>query len=1226
MLTSMSTRRGVFALGRAGAPVNDFLKTQHELEAPLRRGALSAAAILRHVGEEAFRQLEKDWGARAIRAQEFVRLLRPIVIDAGYFTDDGSRDEESWRLEGWLGESLQRTRRRHEIPGVVAEESVHMDDASAYLLDVFEAIRPRGSTDDDDVARLAWETFTMYLVEGISDLNAAGVSRHDAGALRYDFRGELVVSFLGPSDTSREWFSKLRYIPTYDMLLATSRSRVKLLQCGKGNEEINIEAPFGATITTADFVEPRSLCVAATFQHELIGWYIAKGRPKEVFRLPPPLLDPNTVVSAMTVTGSRLWCGARDGSVVSTLVGQRGSSKFFFADSKLRKPHTDAVTSILAIPHNTTIVTSSLDKTLYVFDAHGGVGRDKETQVRGHHYGVLTLDFSTNSSVLLSGGFESRVLAWADNLWTSPMFTLADPTHPLDTVIGIKSIPSTPYVAVADSKGLLKIFDLRKRLVVQALDIADPEHFDSGLIRRDHLRRQADMADAAGAAANNAAAASVAASSAAAVAATTTVAQNLSSAAYFSGFEYTGSQHRELVFGGSRLFRFGMATDNHENPLLTYDADRGIQGAFGLDDAVLTVSDYEFTLWSAHSGVPDMRRRLPSASAGVVTMCRIIDPGDILLVGHEDGRFATYHVATGLPLREVRGGHDCAILQVAINPADPESVCSASEDRRICFWRLRLTEADNANAYDQRARLTPLQTVVLKDERLATVDFVGTAGAVLAIVCSSRIAVWTYYAEFRRWVHSYDIPVGLAPTPTPVTGTLLGGGGIGRASGQMSLAASPTAASTSAAKKTKARAALLKTAPAPRETPLAAAIPGLASGADVVVAAAFSMHARHRYPTERLLCLVTDEGLVKVWAVNMLTGDTAFYGKAKAPSVAKRLVGGASTASPKLHCVSFAPGRPHLLLTGDDLGRLTTWVLGEEATPPPRSSGVTMPSWANGGNTSRVEELATRSVHTDAVIAAEYISAPIDGVVSYARDHLVVVSTWDGIQLVTLQQGPLVARVWALPQHRASAIAYSWLSMQAKLRWQRLRDLYHTHRLEELAQVVHTPSTTRGRGRTAPGNPLLTVGDDDFADSLTASVPVLALEFPGADDDQSPLLLRQRGASVAASPSSLALTVGGLGDQANTPSAASSAFALSLRSPQPAALRGRHREQRRLTRAQPRRTPQSAFAGELVARSPSIAADGAIPARPHIRPHRGRGIGAAAATTTAVLHPQGARE
>lgn len=1040
--------------GGAGGPkpTNDYLRTQSEIDAPNRRGALSAASILSHLPERAFAELQRKWGSRELDEDAFVALLRPVVGGAGFFDEHGNRIDSAWQREGWIGTT---------VPGCGAamspEASFRTTHLDAYLHNVF------GLIDAGATQRLSWQQFTMYLVEGISGLTSdAGVTNKNVEEdIEYAFRGEFTMPSLGPLDTSREWFSKLRYLPQMDSMLAVSRHRVKLLGVGRREREVTMPCD-DSVVATAEYVPSRNLCLVSTFDHELRGFFVTRGKAKDVLRMKFPLLKTEDVVSSMyNYSGSKLFAGSRSGALLSTRVGEHGLGKFSLHDTTMTKPHSDAVTCITPLPHNTTIVTGSLDRTLYIFDSMGGIAREKEFVAKGHGHGILCSDFSSNFTVFLSGGFESRVLVWADNLWDKPIFTLSDAQKPLDTVVGIRAIPSTPYVAVGDSRGILKLFDLRTRGVVETLGIADEDNFATGLIRRDHIRRQGDAGvtkhtDGGAPAPKAVASASV---------------NNISSTAYFACLEYTGSQHRQLVFGGARMFYFGMASDAQDNPLLTCDEGRKIIATAGMPGTVLTVTDRDLVSWSASNGQPDMRRQFGARIATAL----VLHEAGVVVAGHKDGRITSHYLTTSIMLRQLHGAHEAPI--VAVRRYGTDGLITACEDMHVCVWRADMLLPD-LDKKEDKARVSPSQTFVLEEPIVDVI--VADTETLLLVVTASTISVYSLMVEFRRWVHSHDVPLAALSWSPP-----------------------PSAAAPRSRRGTTARTA----PPPPRPAKLTARAED-----EVITAVSLSTFPRAGHRRHRLLCVTSTAGAIRMWDVDVVTAATKPIGALGTPSVARRLLPRLQeSVSPAVHCVAFSATRPWAVATGDDLGRVTLWAIPEYVDPrlrrtvpvvPPSpradadghacaspkrrltidivdpadvhtTTGVSPPR--GNDETLVLEEVATHAVHEQCVVDVRIVDYPLDGIVSTGAENVVVISSWDAVPLARLQQGPLVMRVWQLQAQECTPLRFA-----AVLGWQRVRSAVHSGRLAELLEAGATALLT-------PIDPLWECDTDDADESIEAS-------------------------------------------------------------------------------------------------------------------------------------------
>ncbi|KAA6389415.1 MAG: putative Ankyrin protein [Streblomastix strix] len=129
--------------------------------------------------------------------------------------------------------------------------------------------------------------------------------------------------------------------------------------------------------------------------------------------------------------------------------------------------HSSEVTKMIYVPELSSLITSSMDATIKLFDLER---LEENLCLSGHHLGVKTFAWSPKKKVLISGGIDHQICIW----------------NPLaEKLIGILQGHSGPVISVAidDTCGLLvslaldytiRIWDIQLQRCLQHISALDP--------------------------------------------------------------------------------------------------------------------------------------------------------------------------------------------------------------------------------------------------------------------------------------------------------------------------------------------------------------------------------------------------------------------------------------------------------------------------------------------------------------------------------------------------------------------------------------------------------------------------------------------------------------------------------------------------------------------------------------------------------------------------------
>lgn len=157
--------------------------------------------------------------------------------------------------------------------------------------------------------------------------------------------------------------------------------------------------------------------------------------------------------------------------------GYRGSETIpCFERVQTFHEHKSTICKVLFLPLDGSIVTGSLDPRLIVQDLESCT---TIADLKGVHAGIRDISYQVDYHMLAACGYEPHVRLWVLHESTrSNSMTLEDRGGSSSTsaqhslpIIGVHFIPNSPYLASADSHGLMRIWDLRTLRVVQNIDV-----------------------------------------------------------------------------------------------------------------------------------------------------------------------------------------------------------------------------------------------------------------------------------------------------------------------------------------------------------------------------------------------------------------------------------------------------------------------------------------------------------------------------------------------------------------------------------------------------------------------------------------------------------------------------------------------------------------------------------------------------------------------------------
>ena len=1018
---------------------NDFLRQEEEIEGPLRRFGLNAVSLLRHVPKQVLEDLCSRLGGatsvngcgKVVTLKHFIELLAPVIGTAsGFFDSEGKRVEEKWIAEGWLSTATRAAewyQRKASITRRIAREDaiptktspttpvapfvLHpKSDLEEYLRDVFLLV------DTHRQGYITWDQFTMFLIEGISDVKSSkavpeasvtGDRLEDAAS--YVFAGEVPIFYATvQSTTSHEWFSKIKYVESIGRVMCVSRRRIAFVSPTATTQRAGAARGAGTlrdapttdedtptmtidargAITAVEYLScyDATLVCALTLEDDpMTLWQHSPcGLPQEVLRCGKAEFSSSSITALLWMNAERkLWVGTRKGEVFTLEVLKdvtRG--KYFLQNLRRLDSHKDTVTTFFLHPQTNNVFSASMDSTVKLHSPVDAMQRGEQAclaTLASHHHGVLCIEYSSEYHVALTGGFDDAVLLWADNLWNDPVGRFEDNAKPFrGAVMGIRCITNTPFVGVSDTSGAFKLFDVRKHTLVLARCVTDSENIWRGLLKREHIRRYEPEVFVPPTTQER---------SVASTAAGTSVVKDRYST-LFSSMEFTGHETRQFWFGGSRVYAFCLSSAMHENPLLTYDTDKTLVAASIVEGlGILTASCEECTLWSMQTGLSDCRLRRMTRTEIVCVSYRV--GGEVMVLGHTGGCISAHSITTGIQLQEYQG-HEDDVTALGLHPCDPTLISVSRKENKLCIFHDKVLLDPHAKPYVQTQCGRNVAKQISSLPSPATNVTFHDNGTTFAVGTHTCFMLFTYCASYHRWTCALRVAHPSAQ------------GELQRCVFVPSCAAEPASEQT-------LLSSVLLVADSRGQLTLWSVTLNLQSPDDSCATAirAWSNATSNLSNVKNVLRTASTQ-------IAPLSPRDSQDGQHNNAAFTDE-----QSAAVPLRCCVFDSVCPSLLYTGDDMGQIGVWWVA------PQQGFTRCPP---------TELLKTFQAHPQPLLEIVSVARPIHAIISCGLNNCVCLWGWDGTALGILQQGPVALRVWKL----TSALA-SVPNLRSHVRWLRLR-------------------------------------------------------------------------------------------------------------------------------------------------------------------------------------------
>eukprot|EP01065_Artemidia_motanka_P020550 TRINITY_DN24609_c0_g1_i1.p1 TRINITY_DN24609_c0_g1~~TRINITY_DN24609_c0_g1_i1.p1 ORF type:complete len:1398 (+),score=403.40 TRINITY_DN24609_c0_g1_i1:43-4194(+) len=389
-------------------------------------------------------------GGTAAAVHALIPRLEPHLADAADVFGSNALSEDSF-VRALLPWSAGDPDGAPETPD--EDEDPFDTDAAATLRYLFNVIDVGGRR------AVTWSQLLGFLID--QGMRAAPALDADSG--------EKTLSLLqgyeleGAGQLRFEGIKRMRWSPEMQRLLSITRdSRLLILDPLTGRTyKDRFEHEVKGRVTALEYVPYLRQIVLASSAGELVFVDLHKSASHRV--VSTVQADCTQVAVRWAPRTQRLFTGGRTGEVSIWQVG-RGEPK----EEQRLHHHKEPITEIIALPLDGSVVTASLDGDIVLQEPRQG---RLITRFRGHQAGVTSLAYCVSQNMLVSGGLETEPLLWIVNSGAVPKpFRLHDPdrphTHPL---VAVEAVVGSPQVVSVDTRGMVKLWDVRTFCCVQTL-------------------------------------------------------------------------------------------------------------------------------------------------------------------------------------------------------------------------------------------------------------------------------------------------------------------------------------------------------------------------------------------------------------------------------------------------------------------------------------------------------------------------------------------------------------------------------------------------------------------------------------------------------------------------------------------------------------------------------------------------------------------------------------
>ena len=361
-------------------------------------------------------------------------------------------------------QAAQNAPRKRRVIDTFATEVYHETSHLLFNLkqkvaSLFQAI------DIDEANTLKWEQLFWFLIQATMKGRVSGAPEIHT----YNVTSKHTVPINEPA------LSTIQYVPSLGKIMINADKGIRLCESDSPFANYEFIPVAGGKLLCATYIKYHNIVVASCVDLTMRIVDLKLKRERCVMRLDESQLD-----MVWSTKGKVLYTASRSGCItvwgiklcretgryISDETDPGENANIIIELHALQKwsPHSSPIHRVLILP-NDKIVSASLDPAVHVQEPIRG---DIVVSCGGAASGLLTLAFSNESGLLLSGGYQREILAWPVTSGKHSPLMLVDKICPHTTpIVGLHAVQDSPQVISCEQSGMVKIWDLRTLLCVQ---------------------------------------------------------------------------------------------------------------------------------------------------------------------------------------------------------------------------------------------------------------------------------------------------------------------------------------------------------------------------------------------------------------------------------------------------------------------------------------------------------------------------------------------------------------------------------------------------------------------------------------------------------------------------------------------------------------------------------------------------------------------------------------